>query len=135
MFGRLFAALICAMSLSAIGQTSQPDYQRGTITAVTAHQNTSGESSRDVVRYDVSVKVGNTNYVVLFTPPNGSNTVEYSAGTDMLFLVGANTSLLTVRSLEKPKCRFCGGKRSRLGAALISPVHRGNTSAKATESI
>ena len=91
MFGRLFAALICAMSLSAIGQAPQPDYQRGTITAVTAHQNTPGESSRDVVRYDVSVKVGNTNYVVLFTPPNGSNTVEYSAGTDMLFLVGDNT--------------------------------------------
>ncbi len=91
MFGRLFAALICAMSLSAIGQTPQADYQRGTITAVTAHQNTPGESSGDVVRYDVSVKVGNTNYVVLFTPPNGSNTVEYSAGTDMLFLVGDNT--------------------------------------------
>lgn len=91
MFARLFATLICAASLSAMGQTPQPNYQRGTITAVTAHQNTSGESSRDVVQYDVSVKVGNTNYVVLFTPPNGSNTVEYSAGTDMLFLVGDNT--------------------------------------------
>ena len=91
MFGRLLAALICAASLSAMGQTPPSNYQRGTITAVTAHQNAPGESSRDVVRYDVSVKVGNTNYVVLFTPPNGSNTVEYSVGTDMLFLVGDDT--------------------------------------------
>ncbi len=79
MFGRLLAALICAASLSAMGQTPPSNYQRGTITGVTAHQNAPGESSRDVVRYDVSVKVGNTNYVVLFTPPNGSNTVEYSS--------------------------------------------------------
>ena len=88
MFGGLLAALICAASLSAMAQTPPSNYQRGTITAVTAHQNAPGESSRDVVRYDVSVKVGNTNYVVLFTPPSGSNTVEYSTGTDMLFLVG-----------------------------------------------
>src|SRR5678810_1303576 len=71
MFGRLLAAVICAASLSAMGQTASSNYQRGTITAVTVHQNAPGESSRDVVRYDVSVKVGNTNYVVLFTPPNG----------------------------------------------------------------
>lgn len=91
MFGRLLAALICAASLSAMGQTPPSNYQHGTITAVNAHQNAPGESGHDVVRYDVSVKVGNTNYVVLFTPPNGSNTVEYSTGIDMLVLVGDNT--------------------------------------------
>ena len=125
MFGRLLAALICATSLSAMGQAPPPNYQRGTITAVTAHQNAPGESSRDVVRYDVSVKVGNTNYVVLFTPPNGSNTVEYSQAPTCCFWSGTTRSLLTVRSQEKPKCRFCGGKRSRLGAAPTCPAHPG----------
>ena len=74
-----------------MAQTPAPNYQRGTITAVTAHRNTPGESGRDVARYDVSVKIGNTVYVVLFTPPNGSSSVEYSTGIDMLFLVGNDT--------------------------------------------
>ena len=114
MFGRLLAALICAASLSAMGQTPPSNYQRGTITAVTAHQNAPGESSRDVVRYDVSVKVGNTNYVVLFTPPNGSNTVEYSTGIDMLFLVGDNT--LTFNSMVSGKTEMPILRREALPA-------------------
>ncbi len=102
MFSRLvLAVLICAASVSALAQTPAPNYQRGTITAVIAHQNAPGESGRDVPQYDVSVKVGNTVYVVLFTPPNGSNTVEYSAGIDMLFLVGDDT--LTFNSMVTGK--------------------------------
>ena len=88
MFSRLLAVLICVASLSALVQTPSSNYQRGTITAVTAHQNDPGS---DVARYDVSVQVGNTVYVVLFTPPSGSNTVEYSTGIDMLVLVGNDT--------------------------------------------
>jgi hypothetical protein len=102
MFGRLLlAVLICPASISALAQTPAPNYQRGTITAATAHQNGPGESGRDVARYDVSVKIGNTVYVVLFTPPNGSNSVEYSTGIDMLFLVGNDT--LTFDSMVSGK--------------------------------
>jgi hypothetical protein len=98
----LLSVLICAVvSVSALGQTSAPDYRRGTIVAVTAHHDVPGESGRDVARYDVSVKVGNTVYVVLFTPLNGSNTVEYSTGLDMLFLVGDDT--LTFNSMVSGK--------------------------------
>ena len=114
MFGRLLAALICAASLSAMGQTPPSNYQRGTIIAITAHQNAPGESSRDVVRYDVSVKVGNTNYVVLFTPPSGSNTVEYSTGIDMLFLVGDN--VLTFNSMVSGKTEMPILRREALPA-------------------
>src|SRR5262249_707360 len=32
-------------------------------------------------------KIRNTMYVVLYTAPNGANSVEYAAGIDMLFLV------------------------------------------------
>jgi hypothetical protein len=82
--------LLCISSLAAVGQTSAPKYQRGTIMAVSAHQNAPSEPASDVARYDVSVKIGNTLYVVLYTPHNGANAVEYSAGIDMLFSVGEN---------------------------------------------
>jgi hypothetical protein len=102
MFGRLLlGVLICAASISALAQTPALNYQRGTITAATAHQNAPGESGRDVARYDVSVKIGSTVYVVLFTPPNGSNSVKYSTGIDMLFLVGNDT--LTFNSMVSGK--------------------------------
>jgi hypothetical protein len=101
MFSRLLlAVLICTASISVLAQTPAPNYQRGTITAATAHQNPSGDPDH-IARYDVSVKIGNTVYVVLFTPPNGSNAVEYSTGIDMLFLVGNDT--LTFNSMVSGK--------------------------------
>lgn len=84
------AILLCAVILSAHGQTASSKFQPGTITAVVAHQNAPGESS-DVARYDVSVKVGDTVYKVLYTPPNGANAVKYSAGIELLVLVGSDT--------------------------------------------
>jgi hypothetical protein len=68
---------------------SSSKYQPATITSVTPHPRTPGEP--DVARYDVTVKVGNTVYVVLYTPPNGANGVEYSAGLSLLVLVGSDT--------------------------------------------
>ena len=56
--------------------------------AVTAHQNSPTDAQASPAGYDVKVRIGNTDYVVLYTPPNGANGVEYSPGTDMLFLVG-----------------------------------------------
>jgi hypothetical protein len=82
--------LFCASALLALGQTPTPKYQRGTITAVKPHQNAANEPTSDVVRYDVSVKIGNIVYLVLYTPRNGANSVEYAAGIDMLFAVGEN---------------------------------------------
>jgi hypothetical protein len=80
--------LLCASALLLFGRTPSPKYQRGTITAVRPHLNTASEPGSDVARYDVSVKIGNIVYVVLYTPRNGANAVEYSAGIDMLFSVG-----------------------------------------------
>ena len=97
-----------------MGQAPPSNYQRGTIIAVTPHKNAPAESTGDVVRYDVSVKVGSTKYVVLFTPPNGSNTVEYSTGTDMLFLVGDNT--LTFNSMVSGKTEMPILRREALPA-------------------
>jgi hypothetical protein len=88
---QLGVILLCVSALLALGQTSSPKYQPGTITAVIPHQNAPGDSGEDVARYDVSVKIGNVLYVVLYTPLHGANSVEYSAGIEMLFSVGRDT--------------------------------------------
>jgi len=62
----------------------------GTITEVKVHK-TAGSGASDAASYDVSVKVGDTIYMVLYTPPLGEETVKYSAGRDLLVLVGKRT--------------------------------------------
>ena len=66
---------------------STSKYQVGTITEVKVHQATGS----GVASYDVSVKVADTIYVVLYTPALGEETVKYAAGRDLLVLVGKNT--------------------------------------------
>ncbi len=73
----------------AFGQSTSK-YQVGTITEVKAHQ-ADGSGVSDAASYDVSVKVGDTIYVVLYTPALGEETVKYAAGRDLLVLVGKNT--------------------------------------------
>jgi hypothetical protein len=73
----------------AFGQSTSK-YQVGTITEVKAHQ-AAGSGASDAASYDVSVKVADTLYVVLYTPALGEETVKYAAGRDLLVLVGKNT--------------------------------------------
>ena len=80
---------ICLGTLPAICQSASK-YQVGTIIDVKTHQEIVDASS-DVVRYDVSLKVADTIYLVLYTPPLGMNTVKYSVGRDLLVLVGNKT--------------------------------------------
>ena len=82
--------LFCLTMFPAFGQSTSK-YKVGTITEVKVHQAAvSGTSA--AVSYDVSVKVGDTTYVVLYTPPLGeADTVKYVAGHDLLVLVGKNT--------------------------------------------
>jgi|SRR5208283_40539 len=77
---------ICLATFPLCGQVS-PKYEVATITDIKIHP----DSSSDVVRYDVSVKVGATIYVVLYTPPLGMNTVKYAAGSELLVAVGKKT--------------------------------------------
>lgn len=75
--------------LSAFGQSTSK-YQVGTIIEVETHQDPGGGAT-DAASYDVSVKVGDTVYVVLYTPPLGEETVRYAAGRELLVLVGKRT--------------------------------------------
>jgi hypothetical protein len=82
--------LICNCALASLGQTSSAKWQPGTITAVDVHQNAPGDVG-DATRYDVSVKIRNVTYVVLYSPRSGDNSVEYYRGLETLFLPGSDT--------------------------------------------
>ena len=83
----LCIALMCAAAVSVLGQSRSSKYQPGTIMAVKDHIDPNDSTKR----YDVSIKVGNTMYVVLYTPPPGTYGFQYSAGQDMLVSVGNKT--------------------------------------------
>ena len=81
--------LICLLTVPSLSQ-SKSNYQVATITAVKPHQS-GGAASSDAPTYDVSLRVGDTLYTVLYTPPFGANTVKYAGGREILVLVGKNT--------------------------------------------
>jgi hypothetical protein len=95
--------LICVSALPTFCQSTS-EYKVGTITAVAPHPGAAG-SEPPVASYDVSVKVGDTIYVVLYTPALGTDTVRYAAGRDLLVFVGEKTIIFNDQlgtSLEVP---------------------------------
>ena len=86
---RCLSLILLITAMLSVPCPSQSSYQPATITGVTLHPNAPGEP--DTARYDVTLKVGNNVYVVLYTPPPGQNTVEYAAGMDVLVLVENNS--------------------------------------------
>ena len=86
---RLIAVIgLCLLTFPALCQSTSK-YQVGFITEVKPRQ-AAGDDASDPTSYDVSVKVGDTVYVVLYTPAVGEDTVKYAAGRDLLVLVGKN---------------------------------------------
>jgi hypothetical protein len=81
---------ICLTAFPAFSQ-SATKWQVGTVTEVKIHQPAEKVGGSDATSYDVSLKVGNTVYVVLYTPPLRVETVKYAAGRDLLVLVGKST--------------------------------------------
>ena len=79
---------ICLVLFATVCQCAS-NIRVATITVVKPHQ-PAGDTS-DAVSYDVTLKVGNTVYVVLYKPPLGMNTVKYAAGRELLVLVGKTT--------------------------------------------
>jgi hypothetical protein len=78
-------------------------YEAGTVMDVQPHQPAKGAKS-----YDVSVKVGNTLYVVMFTPPAGSNAILYKNGMETtVFIDGKNMKVndITGKSWTVPILR------------------------------
>jgi len=76
---------IVATTLALHTQDAPTKAQVGTVTAVSVHQS---ENNDGPLQYDVSLKVKDTVYVVLFTPPSGSKGVEYGVGQNVVVLIG-----------------------------------------------
>ena len=85
----LSTALMCTVVAAAWAQSSSSKYQPGTILAVKDHGDSTG-SNNSTKRYDLSIRVGDTIYVVLYTPPPGTYGVQYSAGQELLVSVGSD---------------------------------------------
>ncbi len=81
------------MVASSFGQSASAKWQVATIMEVKAHPAAAGEVTSEEVRYDITLRVGNTEYVVLYVPPDGTlkEIVKYRLGIDGLVLVGADT--------------------------------------------
>lgn len=96
------AVTLCLLTLPAVCQSSK--YQVATIAEVTPHQ-VAGEAASDNPSYDISVKVGDSIYVVLYTPPLGELPPKYARGHELLVSVGNKTITyndILGRSLQVP---------------------------------
>jgi Spy/CpxP family protein refolding chaperone len=94
--GRPFCALfVCLITLPLFCQSPSSSPQVATITAVTVHQKDAENGSRAAAQYDVSLRIGNTVYVALFTPPSGATVVEYSVGMNVVVMVGSKSITFT----------------------------------------
>lgn len=89
MFKLMSLICICLMTLPVFCEP-EAEYQVATIIDVKPHQAADNQSS-DTVRYDVSVKVGDTIYLTLYTDTLGTGTIKFSAGRQVLVNVGKNT--------------------------------------------
>ncbi len=101
---RLTAVIaLCLLTVPALCQSTSK-WQIAIITEVKPRQS-AGDSVSDPPSYDVSVKVGDTIYVVLYTQPLGEIPAKYATGHELLVLVGTNTITyndILGRSLQVP---------------------------------
>ena len=104
MLRRLIAVLtLCLLTLPALCQSAS-NWQIATIIEVKPHP-AAGEDASDPITYDISVKVGDSVYLVRYTTPAGEIAPKYVAGRDLLVLVGKNTITyndILGRSLQVP---------------------------------
>ena len=97
------AIALCLLTFPALCQTTSK-WQIAVITEVKLRQAT-GDGTSDLTSYDVSVKVGDTIYAVLYTQPLGEIPAKYETGHELLVLVGKNTITyndMLGRSLQVP---------------------------------
>src|SRR5215469_13936879 len=85
--------IVLSVPPPALSQNSSSEYQPGTIMKAVRHPSTGGQSQQ----YEVSVKVLDTVYTVLYTPPPGVNSVEYFSGLQILVLVKKDTLVFNSR--------------------------------------
>jgi len=87
---RLTAVIaLCLLTFPGLCQSTSK-WQVAIITGVKPRQD-AGDDVSGPASYDISVKVGDTVYVVLYTQPLGEIPAKYATGHELLVLVGRNT--------------------------------------------
>jgi len=87
----LFASLMLVIALPLCSQVPATKWTVGTVMAVRPHVATAGEPATSGLRFDITVRVDRTDYVVLYTQRPGAADVEYSLGRDAPVMVGPKT--------------------------------------------
>jgi hypothetical protein len=90
MLKSLALIIICAVVLPAVCEPSEK-YEVATIIDVKPHQSPKDKSPSAIASYDVSVRVADTVYLVLYTDTSGTSTVRYATGRELLVQVRKNT--------------------------------------------
>jgi hypothetical protein len=106
---------------------STSGWKVGTITEVRIHERGEKVGASDAVSYDVSVKVDDTIYIVLYTPPLREATVQYAAGRSGLVLVGKSTiryNDLLGESFDLPIESQKTASNSKKSEPVSSPLHK-----------
>jgi hypothetical protein len=84
----LLISIACIVLLyTAAAQAPNRGYQPGTVTAVSVHD---PAAESDNPQYDVTVRVQDMEYQVLFTSPTGSSRVKFSKGQTVLVKVAGS---------------------------------------------
>ncbi len=91
----LLATLILATALPLFCQAPAGKWTVGTVMAVKPHEAKASEAPSPSPQYDLTMQVGKTKYVVLYTQPAGTADLEYAVGRDAPVLVGEKA--LTIR--------------------------------------
>lgn len=102
---KLIAVLgLCLMAFPVFCQ-STPKYEVATILDIKPHNQSGTPESEGGASYDVTVKIGDTIYVALYTPHFGELAAKYAAGRELLVQVSKTTITyhdLIGRSYEVP---------------------------------
>ena len=108
MFRKFALICTCLCAVFALPQSAaETKYRIATVLAVAPHDSNDNVNS-SAPTYDVSVRVGNTVYVVLYTPPLGMQNAKYAAGAEVVVLVGEKTITyndISGNSIEVPILR------------------------------
>lgn len=87
---RIALRIVCVMALMLMAMTavcqSDSNYKAAQLLDVNPHQPATEQKV-----YDLTVKIDSTIFIVLFEPPDGTNTIEYKKGQDFLALVEGET--------------------------------------------
>ena len=85
----LLLTLICALSAAAVSEPTATQWQVATVTAVAPHTVQGNDSAKN--QYEVSVQVGHTVYVALYTDTKHTGMVRYRKGLSVAVLIEKDT--------------------------------------------